>query len=112
MRFWVGVFTTLLVVAPIPMVVTEYETIVREMEYVQEWVDTPILDSLVQDWDEVERQSDCLFVFLQQQVGWEITLERVLAAAEWTDSLGGACLVIGEDDGDNALAEVHAEEPS
>jgi hypothetical protein len=58
---------------------------------------TPIADSLV-DWDDFDRQSDCLFEWLQGQVGWEITLERVLAAGYWTDALGGACLLIGEDD--------------
>lgn len=95
MRFWVGVFTTLLVVSPTTVI--EYETIVREVE--PEWVETPILDSFVEDWDEWDRQSDCLFEYLQQHVGWDITLERVFAAAEWTDSIGGACLVIGVDDG-------------
>ena len=92
-----GVLITLLVVAPTTVIVTEYETIVREVEYKPEWVETPILDSLV-DFDEVDRQSDCLFEFLRSHVGYDITLERVLAAAEWTDSLGGACLVIGVDD--------------
>lgn len=98
MRFWVGVFTALLVAAPIPVVVTEYEVIVHEVERKPEWVETPILDSFVKDWDEIDRQSDCLFEYLQAHVGWEITLERVLAAGLWTDSLGGACLVIGVDD--------------
>ena len=91
-----GVLITLLVVAPTTVVVTEYETIVREVEYQPKWVETPILDSLV-DWDEVERQSDCLFEYLRSYVGYDITLERVLAAGDWTDSLGGACLVIGVD---------------
>jgi len=60
-------------------------------------VETPLADALV-DWDAVERESDCLFEFLRQHFGWEITLERVLAAGAWTDELGGACAVIGEDD--------------
>jgi hypothetical protein len=60
-------------------------------------IETPIADALV-DWDEVDRQTDCLWVFLQDHFGHDITLERVLAAAAWTDELGGACLVIGEDD--------------
>ena len=93
-----GVLITLLVVAPTTVVVTEYETIVREVEPQQEWVETPILDSLVKDFNEIDRQSDCLFEYLRSHVGYDITLERVLAAAEWTDSLGGACLVIGVDD--------------
>jgi hypothetical protein len=60
-------------------------------------VKTPVIDELV-DWDEVERQTDCLWVFLTEHFGHDITLDRVLAAAAWTDELGGACLVIGEDD--------------
>ena len=93
-----GVLVTLLVVAPTTVVVTEYETIVREVEYEREWAETPVLDSFVKDFDEIDRQSDCLFEYLRSYVGYDITLERVLAAAEWTDSLGGACLVIGVDD--------------
>ena len=98
MKFWMGVLVTLLVVAPTTVVVTEYETIVREMEYQPEWAETPILDSLVKDFDEIDRQSDCLFEYLRSHVGYDITLERVIAAGLWTDSLGGACLVIGVDD--------------
>ena len=64
-----------------------------------EAVETPVIDSLMNDgWlEESERQSDCLFEYLQAHVGWEITLERVVAAGLWTDSLGGACKVIGVD---------------
>ena len=109
MKFWVGVFTTLLIVSPTTVVVTEYETIVREVERKPEWVKTPILDSFIDDWDEIERQSDCLFEYLQQHVGWEITLERVLTAGWWTDSLGGACAVIGEDN-DNSLAKINTQD--
>jgi hypothetical protein len=100
MKFWLGVFTTLLVVAPIPVIVTHYETVVQEVEVQPERVDTPILDSLVKDWDEVERQSDCLFLYLQEHLGYDITLEAVIHAGAWLDILGGPCLVIGEDDGD------------
>lgn len=62
--------------------------------------DTPVIDSLMEEgWeDEVNRQSDCLFEFIRAHVGHEITLDVVLAAGYWTDTLGGACLVIGEDD--------------
>jgi hypothetical protein len=60
-----------------------------------EW-ETPVIDALV-DWDEVDRQTDCLWDFLQAS-GVEITLQTVVAAGAWTDALGGACLVIGEDD--------------
>jgi len=82
---------------------TVYETMVvaversgqSEWEAALEWP-TPIADSLV-DWEELERQTDCLWVLLSES-GVEITLEIVLAAGTWTDALGGACLVIGEDD--------------
>jgi hypothetical protein len=57
---------------------------------------TPVADALV-DWDEVDRQTDCLWVLLQREQV-EITLEVVIAAGVWTDALGGACRVIGEDD--------------
>jgi hypothetical protein len=60
-------------------------------------VKTPVIDALV-DWDEVDRQTDCLWVFLTDHFGNDLTMDRVLAAAAWTDALGGACLVIGEDD--------------
>jgi len=56
---------------------------------------TPIADSRI-DWVEQERQNACLWEFLQAS-GVELTLQSVLAAGEWTDALGGACAVIGED---------------
>jgi hypothetical protein len=79
-----------------------YETLVKYVEVEQTWaealeVPTPIADSLL-DMDEVERQTDCLWEFMQA-AGVEITLQTVMAAGTWTDALGGACLVIGEDDG-------------
>jgi len=92
-KFWAGVFATFLVISPDNTVVTNYETVVREVDKQEEWADTPILDSLV-DWDEVERESDCLFEFLQMHVGYNITLDAVLAAGYWTDILGGACEVM------------------
>ena len=58
---------------------------------------TPLADALV-DWEALERDTDCLWVILQEQFGHEITMERVTAAALWTHELGGACAVIGEDD--------------
>jgi hypothetical protein len=80
-----------------------YETVVVQVQPDRsEWeealeVETPLADALV-DWEEVERQTDCLWVFLQDHFGHDITLDRVLAAAAWVDALGGGCLVIGEDD--------------
>jgi len=100
MRFWIGALTATLIVAPQTITVTEYEVIVREVErewVEREWVETPIADSLV-DWDEVDRQTDCLWIFLQDHFGYDLTLDRVMAAGYWTDELGGACAVIGEDD--------------
>jgi hypothetical protein len=59
-------------------------------------VETPYADSLV-DWVELDRQTDCLWTLLQD-AGVDLTLEVVLAAGTWSDALGGACLMIGEDD--------------
>jgi hypothetical protein len=59
-------------------------------------VETPHADRLV-DWADVERQTECLWEFLRAH-GVELTLATVVAAGDWTDALGGACLVIGEDD--------------
>jgi hypothetical protein len=80
---------------------TVYETIVIESESMSAYAKaletpTPLTDALI-DFDELERQTDCLWEFLSQ-AGVEITLDIVLAAGTWTDALGGACLVIGEDD--------------
>lgn len=60
-------------------------------------IETPAIDSMMDDgWlEESERQSDCLFDWLQAEVGYEITLERVLGASMWLDSLGGPCEVMG-----------------
>lgn len=77
---------------------TVYETFVQEVEVEREIASTAILDGLV-DWDEVERQNECLWLFLQESEV-ELTLQSVWAAGEWTDALGGACAVIGEDDED------------
>jgi hypothetical protein len=76
-------------------------TVASEQER-SEWeraleVETPLVDELV-DWDEVDRQTECLWVFLTDHFGRDLTMDRVLAAGAWTDALGGACLVIGEDD--------------
>jgi hypothetical protein len=73
---------------------TYYDIIVRSAPAVE--AATPIADSLV-DWDEHERQTECLWKFLGAH-GVELTLQTVLAAGDWTDALGGACQVIGEDD--------------
>ena len=77
------------------VVVTQVAAEQSEWEQALE-VETPLTDSLV-DWDEVERQTDCLWELLTLHEV-EITLEVVMAAGTWTDALGGACLAIGEDD--------------
>ena len=72
----------------------------REVVYIEVKPDpkpTPYADSLV-DFEALERDTDCLWVILQAEFGYEITMERVTAAALWTHELGGACAVIGEDD--------------
>jgi hypothetical protein len=73
---------------------------VVEVERTYADIETPVIDNLLtdEDWAEIDRQSDCLFDWLQEQVGYEITLERVLAAGYWTDALGGACYVMGVDE--------------
>jgi hypothetical protein len=73
------------------------EVLVRTVEVEPVEVETPIADALV-DWVEFERQTDCLWTLLQE-AGVDITFEIVVAAGTWTDALGGACLVIGVDDG-------------
>jgi hypothetical protein len=74
----------------------EPEVVIVTVEVEPEPVDTPIADSLI-DWDEVARQEDCLWRFMQDH-NLELTFDMVWAASEVTDALGGACFVIGEDD--------------
>ena len=88
-----------------PEPVVEYHVEVVERHVSPAWnevesVRTPVIDSMMDDGqlEESQRQSDCLFDYLRMHVGYEITVERVLAAGLWTDSLGGACLVMGVDD--------------
>jgi hypothetical protein len=75
--------------------VPEVQVIVREVTVEVEVEPKPVNDRI--DWDEVERQTDCLWAFMQEQ-GLELTFDMVWAAGEVTDALGGACLVIGEDE--------------
>ena len=76
----------------------QYEVVLVEQEVERVPQPTPIADSLV-DFEEVERQTDCLWVLLEEHFGYDITMERVTAAALWTHELGGACAVIGENNG-------------
>jgi hypothetical protein len=79
-----------------PEVMTEvfFNTVLVEPE--DDYADTPYADSLV-DWVEHDRQTDCLWSMLQES-GVDLTLEVVLAAGTWSDALGGACLMIGENE--------------
>jgi hypothetical protein len=74
----------------------EYELFIQVERPAEQVWETPIADSLV-DWVEVDRETECLWVMLQEY-GVELTFENVWAAGVWTDALGGACLLIGEDD--------------
>jgi hypothetical protein len=76
---------------------TAYQVLTVAAEAVYDEPDeTPYADSLV-DWVEVDRQTDCLWTFLQEHE-IELTLANVITAGDWTDMHGGACAMIGEDD--------------
>jgi hypothetical protein len=93
-RFAAGLLTGLAVMMLIPADVPVETLIALHVEEVE--VETPYADSLV-DVDEAERQGACLWEWMREQ-DVELTLESVLAAGYWTDTLGGACYLIGEDD--------------
>jgi hypothetical protein len=101
-RFAVGLLFGMLLVQPetVPVAETAWQTVVAlervEVAVVAEVVETPFADSLV-DWVEVDRQTDCLWTFLQEHE-IELTLANVITAGDWTDMHGGACAMIGEDD--------------
>jgi hypothetical protein len=78
-----------------PVIVSQPDVIIRTVVVEPKTV-TPFADSLI-DLDEQERQSDCLWTFMQDSE-LELTLEMVWAAGEVADALGGACYLIGEDD--------------
>lgn len=100
MRGAVAVLLSLLTVHPVVQQVTVYETVVREVQVDLTPAPTPIIDSLItpEQWEAMEAESLCLYDFLVAHFGWDITLDRVLAGGAWTDELGGACAVIGDDD--------------
>ena len=97
MKFWLGVLFGILVISPIPEVFVDtiIKTEVVHVSTVYDSTPTPVIDSLI-DWDEQDRQNDCLWFYLKQ-LGWEITFENVILAGSWADANGGACLLIGED---------------
>lgn len=100
MKFWVGVLASLLVFSPRAEPGTvQYQTIVREIEVKPQPAETPVIDSMISDeeWVEIERQSLCLYNYLKDnQI--EITLHNVWHVGEYTDIMGGACYLTGEDD--------------
>jgi hypothetical protein len=90
--------------APRPTV--ELQVVTRDVLVWPEHEATPYADSLV-DWDEHERQSACLWDFLQAH-NIELTLQNILTAGDWTDMNGGACAMM-EDWDDPYLLENDAE---
>lgn len=60
---------------------------------------TPYVDGLIEadEWDRLEAEGECLWEYLVEHVGRDMTLEAVWAAGIWTDQLGGACAAIGRD---------------
>jgi hypothetical protein len=96
----VAVLLSLLTLHPVAQQVTVYETVVWRAQVDLTPAATPIIDSLItrEEWEAIDAESLCLYHFLVDHFGWEITLDRVLAGGAWTDELGGACALIGEDD--------------
>ena len=95
LRFTLGVMFATLAFGPVPEIVTVVETVtVVEAPAISEPESS--VDYLL-DFDEIERQSLCLWHFMVQEE-LEITLESVLAAGAWSDLHGGACALMGEDD--------------
>ena len=85
---------------PEPVAHVDHRVEVYEREVIVGWaemleVETPIVDALV-DWDKVDRETDCLWEFLQAQ-NVDITMRAVLAAGEWLEVNGGACVAVGRE---------------
>ena len=81
-----------------PEVYNEVVVVEKRVSVYDDPVSTPIIDELVGEerFEYLERESDCLFEYLRSYVGYEITLDLVLAGGYWTEALGGACNLIGE----------------
>jgi hypothetical protein len=92
-----GVLLMMLLPAEVPVDTAMAEVPVDAVMAVEigPW-ETPYADSMI-DVDESERQGECLWHWMKAE-GVEFTLESVLAAGYWTEALGGACYLIGEDD--------------
>jgi hypothetical protein len=91
-RFAAGIAIGVLFMTTLPPQVPVETTMAVHVDSVE----TPYADSLA-DVDEAERQGACLWEWMREQQV-EFTLESVVAAGYWTDTLGGACYLIGEDD--------------
>ena len=96
MKFWMGVLVCLLCIDPVAEVVVEYETIIDKVYTPGERTSTPLIDSMI-NWDDFDRQTECLWQLLQERE-LEITYDIVIAAGIWSDANGGACAMIGEND--------------
>ena len=101
MRFAAGLLTGVLLMMLLPAEVP-VDTVMAEVPVdavmaveIGPW-ETPYADLMI-DVDEAERQGECLWHYMKAE-GVEFTLESVLAAGYWTEALGGACYLIGEDD--------------
>jgi hypothetical protein len=89
--------------ATVPTVHQELVTEVRTVPAIMpamagEPAPNPDVDLLI-DWDEVDRQTECLWRFLQQH-RIEITLANVITAGDWTDMHGGACAMMERENGE------------
>jgi hypothetical protein len=91
-----GVLVCLLCIHPVAEVVVEYETIIDKVYIPGERASTPLIDSMI-DWDDFDRQTECLWQLLQERE-LEITYDIVIAAGICSDANGGACAMIGEKD--------------
>ena len=74
---------------------TAHQVFVREVT--PEWDAYTFAVDARLDLDELDRQGHCLWEFMREH-GVEVTLENVFVVGDYTDVMGGACYLIGEDD--------------
>jgi hypothetical protein len=75
---------------------THYQVVVQTVEVEVPSGQTPVIDSMI-DWEKQDKENECLWNFMQE-FELEITFDMVWAAGKVTDALGGACLVMGDND--------------